>query len=226
MSVNAEFDESLQFGPIGSYTLLLQTRYPVIAALRARLRPFTLADIPFLVSAVASHRIADLTLAVPRPFCALQARRWIESHPAEWRKRCAVHWAVSGLDDDRLRGYVGVHDIQLERGRASVSFWVAERLLRKDLAIEAANAALAFAFTSLQVDSVQALQLIGNPLVARVLRRLGMKPDATAPQTLSEWGRGEEEVLHWSVSRTAWLEALQNSPTLSRVDKWENSVTS
>jgi ribosomal-protein-alanine N-acetyltransferase len=210
MSANAEFDESMQCGPTGTHTLFLQTKYPVIAASRVRLRPFTLADISGLVSTVASHRIADTTLAVPRPFSALQARRWIETHPVEWRKRCAIHWAVSGLDNDALGGYVGVHDIRLDRGRATVSFWIAERIARKDLAFEAAQAALAFAFTTLQINTVEAQQLLGSPLVARVLRRLGMKPDTVVPQPVSRWERHEEEVLPWSVSRRAWLSSLQN----------------
>ena len=210
MSVNAEFDESMQFGPVGSHTLVLQTRYPVIAASRLRLRPFTLADISRLVSAVTTHRIADATLAVPRVFDARQARRWIESHAVEWRKRCAVHWAVSGLDQDRLAGYVGLHDIQLELGRANLSFWIADRIARKDLALEAAQAALAFAFTSLQVDTVKAHQLTANPLLSRILRRLGMKPDTAAPQTLYGWGRSEEG-LAWSVSRATWMASLQDA---------------
>jgi len=210
MSVNPEFDESMQFGPVGSHTLRLQTKYPVIAASRLRLRPFALSDIPRLVTAVAAHRIADATLAVPRPFDARWARQWIESHPLEWRKRCAIHWAVSGLDNDWLAGYVGLHDIQLDRGRANVSFWIAERTSRKDLAIEAAQAALAFAFTSLPVDAVQAHQLSGNPLVARILRRLGMKPDTVVPRAVSGWDRSEE-ALAWSVSKTSWMGSLQDT---------------
>ena len=94
MSVNAEFDESMQFGPVGSHTLRLQSQYPVIAASHLRLRPFTLSDISRLIRAVAAHRVADTSLTMPRPFGARQARQWIESHPLEWRKRCAIHWAV------------------------------------------------------------------------------------------------------------------------------------
>ena len=210
MSVNAEFDRSMQSGPKGSHTLRLQTRYPVIAASHVRLRPFSLVDISPLVSVVAARRIADATLAVPRPFDARQARLWIESHPVEWRKRCAIHWAVSGLDNDWLGGYVGLHDIQLELGRASMSFWMADRISHKDLAIEAAQAALAFAFTSLQVATVHADQLTGNPLVARILRRLGLKPDSGAPHAVSGWGRSEE-VLAWSVSRATWMASLQDT---------------
>src|SRR5665213_1621726 len=204
MSVNVEFDESMQCGPVGSHTLLLQTRYPVIATSRLRLRPFTLVDIAGLIRAVAAHRIPDATLAVPRPFDARLARRWIESHSVEWRKRCALHWAVTGLDHDRLAGYVGLHDIQLELGRANVSFWIADRLARKDLAIKAAQAALAFAFTSLQLDTVEAHQLAGNPLVARILRRLGMNPDKAAPQAVSGWGQCED-VFGWTISKGPWM---------------------
>src|SRR5665213_2320379 len=203
MSVNPEFDESMRSGPVGTFTLLLQTRYPVIATSRLRLRPFTLVDISGLTRAVAAHRIADATLAVPRPFDARQARRWIESHAVEWRRRGALHWAVTGLDHDHLAGYVGLHDIQLELGRANLSFWIADCLARKDLAIEAAQAALAFAFTSLQVDTVHAHLLTGNPRVARILRQLGMKSDTAAPHTESRWGRSEE-VLPWIVSKVAW----------------------
>jgi [ribosomal protein S5]-alanine N-acetyltransferase len=211
MSVNAEFDESMQYGPVDSHTLLLQTRYPVIATSRLRLRPFTLVDISGLIKAVGMHRIADATLAVPRPFDARQARRWIESHSVEWRRRCALHWAVTGLDHDRLAGYVGLHDIQLQLGRANISFWIADRLARKDLAIEAAQAALAFAFTSLQLDTVHAHLLGGNPLFARVLHRLGMKSDTVTRQSEPLWGRSEE-VLPWSMSRATWMASLQDPP--------------
>lgn len=209
MSVNAEFDESMQSGPVGSHTLLLQTRYPVIATSCLRLRPFTLLDIAALVRVVAQQRTADATLAVPQPFDARQARRWIESHSVEWRRRRGLHWAITGLDHDRLAGYVGLHDIQLQLGRANLSFWIVDRLARKDLAIEAAQAALAFAFTSLQLDTVHAHRLGGNPLIARVLRRLGMKSDTATLQTESRWGRSEE-VLPWSMSKATWVASLQD----------------
>ena len=209
MSAYPEFDESMHLNPLGAPTLWLQTKYPVVAASRLRLRPFTLFDITRLVSVVCAQRIAEISLAVPQLFHARQARQWIDTHPTQWRKRCAVHWAVCGLDSDRLSGYVGLHDIQLQRGQAELSFWIAERIARKDLAIEAAQAALAFAFTSLQLDTVGALQLSGNALTARILRRLGMKLEHAAAQTVSRRVR-DEAVFIWSVSRSAWMIALQD----------------
>lgn len=209
MPLNADFDESMLYGPVGAHTLLLQTRYPVIATSRLRLRPFTLVDIAALIRAVAAHRIADTTLAVPRPFDAGQARRWIESHSLQWRRRCALHWAVTGLDHDRLTGYVGLHDIHLQLRRADLRFWIADRLARKELAIEAAQAALAFAFTSLQLDTVHAHLLGGNPLVDRVLRRLGMKAE-TAMLPAAPHRGSSEEVLPWSISKATWMALLQD----------------
>jgi ribosomal-protein-alanine N-acetyltransferase len=209
MSVDAEFIETVQLGPVGSHSLLLQTRYPVVATSRLRLRPFALHDLSRLVSMVATHRIADATLAVPRPLDARQARGWIESHPVEWRKRCAIHWAVSDLDNDRLVGYVGLHDIRLGLGLADISFWIADRLSRKNLAIEAAQAALAFGFTSLHLDTISAHQLSGNPLMVRILRQLGMKPDSAEPKIMARWSR-TEWALGWTISRTTWMASLQD----------------
>ena len=83
MSVNADFEDSMQSGPVGTHTLRLQCRYPVIAASHLRLRPFTLADLSPLIRVVATNRVVDGTLAVPRPFDSRQARQWIESHLAE-----------------------------------------------------------------------------------------------------------------------------------------------
>jgi RimJ/RimL family protein N-acetyltransferase len=98
----------------------------------------------------------------------------------------------------------------LDLGQAEISFWIADRLSRKDLAIEAAQAALAFAFTSLHLDTVRAHQMSGNPLVARILRQLGMKNDSAAPQAVARWGR-TEWVLGWTVSKTAWMTSLQDT---------------
>ncbi|HEX3838133.1 MAG TPA: GNAT family N-acetyltransferase [Steroidobacteraceae bacterium] len=210
MPVNTDFDASLQRSPVGSHTLLLQTRYPVVATSRLRLRPCSLLDISSLISAVAAHRIAAASLSVPRPFDARQAQYWIESHPLEWRKRCAVHWAVSALDNDRFCGYVGLQGIELATGHANLSVWIADRLARKELAFEAAQAALAFAFTSLQLQTVHARVSRANPMMARVLRRIGMKSDTATLQTQPRGATAQ--VLRWHMSRGTWATSRQDPP--------------
>jgi hypothetical protein len=70
------------------------------------------------------------------------------------------------------------------------------------------NAALAFAFTSLPPDSVQAHLCSDNPLMDRVLRRLGIKPDTGTLQTESR--SRSEEVLWLSMSKATWTASLQD----------------
>lgn len=201
-------ERSAPWNPSGG--LMQRQEYPVIATAHLRLRPFVLSDLSALVNSVTQYRIADVTLAVPQPFDARQARRWIESHARAWQDRTAAHWAIATLENDRLAGYVGLHDISPGGGQADLSLWIAERLERKDLGIEAAQAALAFAFTDLQLGRVQAHQLAGNPLLARILRRIGMKPEAAARQLLSRWGRTDEGWV-WSVDRLDWMSSLQGT---------------
>jgi [ribosomal protein S5]-alanine N-acetyltransferase len=186
--------------------------FPIIATRHLRLRPFELRDISPLVTTVATHRISDVTLAVPHPFGALQARHWIESHRDQWEARRAVHWAVSNLSDEQLSGYVGLQELDQHSGSAELSFWISERLERRNLAIDAAQAVLAFAFTTLYLQRVEALQLTDCQLVGRVLLRIGMQ--AQSPQCIYKWGRSEE-VVPWSVDYSDWVDSLL-TPTSRR----------
>jgi len=177
--------------------------FPTLATRHLRLRAFELRDISPLVATVATHRISDATLAVPHPFSALQARHWIESHRNQWEARRAVHWAVCNLSDEQLSGYVGLQEV--DHDSAELSFWISERMERRDLAIDAAQAALAFAFTTLHLRRIEALQLADCQLVGRVLLRIGMQ--AQSAMHISKWGR-TEEVVPWSVDYSDWVDAL------------------
>jgi [ribosomal protein S5]-alanine N-acetyltransferase len=211
MNFRARLRQAVQLNATAPEPLAQRQDYPVIATTHLRLRPFVLSDISALVNSIAQHRIADVTLAVPQPFEPRQARRWIESHARAWQSGSALHWAVSTLENDRLAGYVGLHDISMDSEQAQMSLWIAERLERKDLGLEAAQATLAFAFANLQITQVQTQQLAGNPLLARILRRLGMKLDAVR-RTVSGWGRTEEGWV-WSIDRMDWMNSLQETTT-------------
>ena len=189
--------------------------FPVVAATHLRLRPFTLADISHLMSMVTTSRIADSALELPHPIGPRQVRRWIESHDHHWQHGRALHWAVSQLADDRLAGHLGLHEIDAANGQARMSLWIGARLERRDLAIEAAQAALAFAFTSLDLHRVYAQQLAADPLYGRVLSRIGMKLVAGQRQVVTRWGH-QEEMLLWELRQAEWLAALTGGTVPAR----------
>jgi len=190
--------------------------FPVIAGTHLRLRPFKLADISPLMTMVVSRRGVDTALGLPQPLGARQVRRWIESHRHHWQHGNALHWAISHLGDDRLAGHVSLEDIDAADGQARLNLWIGARLERRDLAVEAAQAALAFAFTSLDLHRVHAQQLAADPLQGRVLMRLGMKVVAGQRQLVSRFGH-QEEMLLWDLRQADWLSALTGSPGTARV---------
>lgn len=70
------------------------------------------------------------------------------------------------------------------------------------------NPALAFAFTSRPLDTVHAHLCNADPLMDRVLRRLGIKSDTGTLQTESR--SRSEEVLWLSISKATWTASLQD----------------
>lgn len=189
--------------------------FPVVAATHLRLRPFTLADISPLMTMITTCRLADSALELPHPLGARQVRRWIESHAHQWLHGNALHWAVCHLGDDRLAGHLCLRDIDANNGQARLSFWIGARIERRDLAIEAAQAALAFAFTSLDLHRVYSQQLASDQLYGRVLFRIGMKLMAGQRHQVSRWGHLEELAL-WDLRQSDWLASLTGVPVLAR----------
>lgn len=121
---------------------------------------------------------------------------------------CALgHWAVSLLADDRLVGYTGLEHIDLLNRQADLSFWISSEMERRGYATEAAQAALAFAFATLEMNRVVAMHLAGNLLAGRLLKKVGMQQEGQLRQHLCKWGQFED-VIVCGIFRSDWLESL------------------
>lgn len=210
--INDVFHSPLAFAATAPSGSMAPRGYPVIAAWHLRLRPFSLTDIPRLVKFAAVRSTANTALTAPPPHNARSARQWIESHPLEWQRRRAIHWAVSSLEDDLLRGYVGLCDVQIANRQAELRFWTVKRIGRSHLALEVAHTALAFAFTCLHMEDVRACPLGDDPRLVRILRQLGMSRLTKALDAKSRPG-STEETLAWSVSRSNWEASLDEPIT-------------
>ena len=181
------------------------THYPTLATQQLRLRSFGLADISTLVAMANEHHVADTVLNFPCPLTARYARRWIDSHPTAWDLRDSLHWAISVLEDARFVGYTGLYDIDLESREAKLTFWIGAGLNRARYAAEAAEAALAFAFSELDIHRVYAFHLTRDLLARRVLNGVGMQPQASAHRSIYELC---ESVTARALSRKDWLGSI------------------
>jgi [ribosomal protein S5]-alanine N-acetyltransferase len=185
----------------------LRPHHPVIATSHLRLRSFEPSDISRLVTIANQHDVTDTTIELPRPFTAEHARQWIEFHPASWAACQALHWAVSLLSDGRLVGYVGLHDIDLQDRQAEIDLRMASCSNRASLAMEAGQAALAFAFTTLQMNHVCAFHLARNSFAAHALTDIGMQQQTYLRQRTNKRDSLEEVVVR-GLSRSDWLKSL------------------
>lgn len=117
-------------------------------------------------------------------------------------------WAVEIPDEEKFAGFVGLHTPS-ERLPCSPCVEVGWRLSKplwgKGYASEAANACLAYAFTTLNLDTVVSFTAVPNVRSQAVMRKIGMwdtnqnfmHPDIDASSPLCE------HVLY-KISKRAW----------------------
>lgn len=175
-----------------------------IATTHLRLRPFALTPIAQLVHRTEA-RIDPCTgraaAGAPRRAAAADA------HRGAWLSRHCLHWAVSRLLDERPLGYVSLHGIVPELGVAQLSFWAGCGSARVACASEAAQAVLAFAFSTLGMEHVYSCYLGRDRFGQQVLARIGMRAEEGSRGARREPG-AQAAVLASGITRAAWLGSL------------------
>jgi len=182
-------------------------RHPVLATPTARLRALLPEDRARLVEILARHPCANATIDEPHALDADRARRWIDSRVAEEKMGYALHWAICLLSDDELIGYVGLHDIDLERRHAELCFWLEPFPNSGEVMLEAAQTALAFAFANLNMSSMRAVSAPDRDQAAELLGGIGMRLLQPVREDSSHWTRFND-VHIWTITRRDWEQRL------------------
>jgi RimJ/RimL family protein N-acetyltransferase len=178
----------------------------VLATAHLRLRALEDADILDFRTLVAAHPASGGTIGVPQPPGAGFADQWMEFRNATWGHPRALHWAVCELSNDRLLGYTGLHHIESKNRQAELSFWIGGKE-RRSYALEAAQAALAFAFATLQLHRVCAFHLASNLCAGLTLTRIGMRPEGVLRQRVCR-SQQFEDVIASAILSQDWLQSL------------------
>lgn len=184
--------------------------YPVVATTNLRLRAFTLRDIPRLLAIAEARGMGDTAICLPEKLTGQYANQWITSHSVSWESRCEVHWAVTLLANNQLVGYLGLTDLDAEDSRVTVGFWLDRIVSWKNYVTEAAQAALAFAFSDLGMNSVHAFQFAEDSLAPEILTATGLRRGELLKEYARHFGQ-LEDVIPWCAMRSEWLESLLGS---------------
>jgi len=160
---------------------------------RARivLRPWTgsLADVDALVTAWADPTIAA-TGGVPADVSAVGAARWIEGEPARRAVGACLDLVIAAYDDPAtVLGEVGLRNIDRQRRRAEISWWVLPTHRGRGLATAAARLLADWAVSPAGgLDQVWARIAATNAASARVAGAAGLAALGTAGGTVV-WSR-------------------------------------
>jgi [ribosomal protein S5]-alanine N-acetyltransferase len=185
-------------------------QYPVLATERLRLRGLLANDCARLAALCDDCGDADTAVRLRAQLLHTSAQRWIGAHVSMWALLRAAHWAITCLDDDRLIGYLSLSEIDLDNRRATLSFRVGYVKHRHSFALEASQAALAFAFTDLGMQRVSAFHRVRHPRAAQILTSLGLRSEGLLRQYLFDQDQFEDVML-WAILRSEWTQSMQRA---------------
>ncbi|MCA9860935.1 MAG: GNAT family N-acetyltransferase [Thermomicrobiales bacterium] len=179
---------------------------------RLLLRAPELGDARALTDILQDQEIHRWTTAIPNPYTMEDARAFIESRADAVETNDAFVWAIALRDRGQVVGMMGLHDVNVDRGRAELGYWMAESARGKGYATEAAWRVLSWAFETAELDRIQATYFPGNEASASVMRKIGMQPEGL----LRSYGVKDGRLID------LYLQSVLRSDTtwMSTVDQW------
>lgn len=170
---------------------------PPLADERVRLRPLAEHDVPAVVEGCRDPLVQRFT-RVPANYGEDDARAFIGGAPDRRANGVSVELAISGAEDGRLAGVIGLVRDRWDAERAEVGYWVMPRERGEGLA---SRALALMSWWAIDVVGFVRLDLqasVANPGSVRVAERCGYVREGRLRQA---WYRGEgrEDMLLFSL---------------------------
>ncbi len=142
---------------------------PVIETRRLKLRAPEVRDLDRIQAMATDYDIARMTLRMPHPFTAADAKAFLERTVSQDRSR--ENTFVIELEGEGAVGAIGLfHDAD---PYPELGYWIGRPYWGRGLATEAADGALLWAARSWRKRAVAAGHFSDNPASGRVLEKAG-----------------------------------------------------
>jgi RimJ/RimL family protein N-acetyltransferase len=181
-------------GPAGLRRLQLPIRTP-----RLLLRPPKRSDVPTLVPLVGDRRVARPT-TIPHPYSRRDGFEFVRTATRRRRQGDSLALLIVDPATGRVLGGTGIHNIDWANRRFELGYWIAPADWGKGIATEAAYAVCRVAFEQLGLHRAYASVRAFNPRSARVLRKVGFRPEGRSRQHDRD-GRVWVDVLRFGLLR-------------------------
>lgn len=139
---------------------------------RLLLKPPTEEDVDSIVAVASDWRVAEMTL-LPHPYCADDARGWINGTRLRWQEYGMGGFAVFTRHGQAFIGGIGIRPTGIP-GHASTGYWFCPSVWGRGFATEALREILRFGFEVKMLDRIEAEHLCANPSSGRVMEKAGM----------------------------------------------------
>jgi RimJ/RimL family protein N-acetyltransferase len=136
------------------------------------LRPFGLDDVDDVTEACQDPEIPRWTAMIPSPYTADHARSWISTHDHLRAAMDAFPFAMVEPTTGRLLGSIGLQHV-LPGGSCEVGYWVAAWGRNRGLATRALRLVSDWAFTQVDIKTINLVTMIGNVASERVAQKAG-----------------------------------------------------
>lgn len=171
---------------------------PTLTTRLLTLRPFVPADAGRVQQLAGSRLVAATVPVIPHPYEDGMAEGWIASHPAGWRERKTVNFAIERPSPTGGQGEL-VGAVSLVIGpysprTAELGYWIGHPYWGHGYATEAAAEVVRFGFETLDLLRIHASYMAGNEASGRVLEKLGFQPEGLRPSHVERFG--EHHDLH------------------------------
>jgi RimJ/RimL family protein N-acetyltransferase len=179
----------------------------MIAHGRVYLRPAERDDVPRFVTWLNDARTSR-TLALVAPMSIAMEEGWFE-RAVQAQGRDQYHFVACLLEDDRPIGTIGLHDLDLENGSASLGIAIGDPAdTGKGYGTEMIRALVGWAFATLRLERIWLDVYAFNPRARRVYERVGFVHEGTLRHAIFREGQFMD-VDRMSILASEWRRGLE-----------------
>ncbi|MBN2134117.1 MAG: GNAT family N-acetyltransferase [Acidobacteria bacterium] len=171
---------------------------------RLLLRELQMDDVNSIQEIGNAYEIADTTINIPYPYTLEAAEEWIKKVLNPNKSTKDYIFAITRRPESAIIGVIGIMP-DYQHLRAEIGYWLGLKYWNKGYCTEAAEAALDFCFTKLQMRRAFAQCFARNPASSRVIEKIGMKYEGRLRNHILKWDK-PEDMLIYGILRAEWLE--------------------
>jgi ribosomal-protein-alanine N-acetyltransferase len=195
----------------------LPASIPTLTTARLRLRPFASSDAAAVTALAGDAEVSRYLLHVPHPYPAGLAEEWIASHRDAWTQGHGATWAITIAGEGTIVGTTSLRWVR-RHDHAELGYWLGRAHWGHGYALEAAAAAVDFAFKTLACARVFAQHLGGNERSAKVLAKLGMTAEGVRRAHIKKQG-AYHDTFQFGVLRDEYAQCTRQVAVGDRVTR-------